>query len=48
MKKQIVFIEGKKVYLRPVLESDDKKEYLRWLNNYKINRYSNRLSWPTT
>lgn len=48
MKKQIVFIEGKKIYLRPVLESDDKKEYLRWLNNYKINRYSNRMSWPTT
>lgn len=48
MNSELIFIEGKKINLRPLLESDDSEEYLRWLNNPRTNRYSNRQAWPTT
>jgi RimJ/RimL family protein N-acetyltransferase len=44
-----VFIEGKKIYLRPLLKSDIRPDYLAWLNNPELTKYSSHFrTWPTT
>ena len=48
MTSELLFIEGKKINLRPIKESDIKQDYHRWLNDPKVNRFSNRQAWPTT
>lgn len=47
-KKDIVFIEGERIKLRPLFKKEFNAEYLSWLNDPEVNRYSNRRSAPTT
>ena len=43
------FLEGKKTFLRPLLKTDIRLEYLAWLNNPNLTKYSSHFrSWPTT
>ena len=35
-------LDGDKVYLRPLGNADISEQYLRWLNDEQINRYSER------
>lgn len=42
----LAYIVGQKVILRPLMEEDFTSEYLRWLNDPEINRYSQRRSFP--
>jgi len=45
---KLFFREGKITYLRPLLKSDIRSEYLSWLNNPELNKYSAHFrSWPT-
>jgi RimJ/RimL family protein N-acetyltransferase len=45
---KLYFREGKITYLRPLLESDLKVEYLSWLNNPELNKYSDSFrTFPT-
>ena len=47
-RSNIVFLEGKKVFLRPLLRRDIREEYLSWLNNPNLTQYSFRFrTWPT-
>ena len=47
-RSNIVFLEGKKVFLRPLLRRDIREEYLSWLNNPNLTQYSCRFrTWPT-
>ena len=47
-KKKLFFREGKITYLRPLLKSDLRLEYLAWLNDPSLNKYSSHFrSWPT-
>ena len=44
-----IFLEGKITYLRPLLKSDIRPEYLAWLNNPDLTKYSAHFrTWPTT
>lgn len=44
-----VFLEGSLLYLRPLLSTDIRPEYLAWVNNPKLTSYSSRFrSWPTS
>ena len=46
---KLFFREGKITYLRPLLKTDLRLEYLSWLNNPQLNEYSAHFrSWPTT
>ena len=40
------FIVGKRCYLRPLKQKDINSRYLSWLNDPKINFYSNRRFFP--
>jgi len=43
------FLEGKITYLRPLLKSDLRREYLAWLNNPNLTTYSSHFrTWPTS
>jgi ribosomal-protein-alanine N-acetyltransferase len=43
------FLEGKITYLRPLLKSDIRREYLSWLNNPELTTYSSHFrTFPTT
>ena len=45
---KLFFREGKITYLRPLLKSDIRLEYLSWLNNPELNKYSDHFrNWPT-
>ena len=47
-KRKLFFREGKITYLRPLLKSDLRLEYLAWLNDPNLNKYSSHFrSWPT-
>ena len=47
-KKNFFFREGKISYIRPLLKSDLRTEYLAWLNDPVLNKYSSNFrSWPT-
>ena len=46
---KLFFREGKITYLRPLLKTDIRLDYLSWLNNPQLNEYSAHFrSWPTT
>ncbi len=47
MKKKIVFLSGKRIYLRPLSDKEFTYEYLSWLNDPEVNRYSQRRRKPT-
>jgi RimJ/RimL family protein N-acetyltransferase len=42
------FLVGRKVVLRPLLPSDASAEYLAWINDAKVLRYSGRKAFPST
>ncbi len=44
----LVYIDGKRVLLRPLLEKDFTLEYLTWLNDPSINEYSQRHPFPAS
>jgi RimJ/RimL family protein N-acetyltransferase len=47
--EKLFFREGKITYLRPLLKRDLCPEYLAWLNNPDLNKYSSHFrTWPTT
>ena len=47
--EKLFFREGKITYIRPLLESDIRTNYLAWLNNPNLNKYSSHFrTWPTT
>jgi RimJ/RimL family protein N-acetyltransferase len=48
MKRDLVFLEGRKIYLRPFLEKDISTEYLRWINNHKISSHLEVSRFPSS
>lgn len=44
----LIYITGKRVILRPLLEEDFTLEYLNWLNDPFINEYSQRHPFPVS
>ena len=48
MSKEPVFIQGPRLVLRPLLERDFTDEYLSWLNDPEVNRFSRRRAYPTS
>ena len=44
---QLKFIQGRDVFLRPLIEEDYNERYLSWLNDPEVNRYSQRRFRPT-
>ena len=47
MTQTLCFLEGARLRLRPVLEEDYTDEYLRWLNDPEVNRWSQRRPFPS-
>ena len=47
-KNQLIYLEGKKIYLRPFLKKDLTKNYLRWINNYENNTFMEAGKFPTS
>lgn len=47
MTQTLRFLEGARLRLRPVLEEDYTDEYLGWLNDPEINRWSQRRAFPS-
>ncbi len=45
---KIPFLLGKNIYLRPLLEDDIGDNYLSWLNDPNVNKYSTRRYFPTS
>ena len=45
--RKIRFIEGRDIYLRPLLESDYTDQYLSWLNDPQVSFFTGRRFWPT-
>lgn len=48
MSAEPVFIKGERLILRPLLEEDFTSEYLSWLNDPEVNRFSRRRAYPTS
>lgn len=46
MSEKVVFIRGRRLTLRPVLEEDFGERYLRWLNDPEVNEHSQRRVAP--
>lgn len=47
--EKLYFREGKITYIRPLMEEDLRLEYLAWLNDPLLNKYSARFrTWPTS
>ncbi len=46
MSTELVFIKGERLILRPLLEEDFTAEYLSWLNDPEVNRFSQRRPYP--
>ncbi|HEY8274074.1 MAG TPA: GNAT family protein [Pseudolabrys sp.] len=47
-KLEPVFLNGEKIFLRPLLPSDGSDEYLSWINDPMVLRYSGRKAFPST
>lgn len=46
--EKLFFREGKITYLRPLMEQDLRLDYLAWLNDPQLNKYSSHFrTWPT-
>lgn len=43
-----VFLEGKRIYLRPLEEEDLKGHYVSWLNNEQVSLYNSHHTFPYT
>jgi len=43
---QIIYLEGKHIFLRPLLEKDFTIDYFKWLNDPFINEFSQRRPFP--
>ncbi len=41
------FLSGKRIGLRPLLRKDIGEDYVRWLNDPEVNRYSGRSRYPS-
>ena len=41
-----VFLEGKRIYLRPLEEKDLKDNYVSWLNDEQVNKYNSHHVFP--
>ena len=50
MKKHssLIFLEGKRVILRPMVQKDFSTEYLNWLNDPSLNIFSQRRPFPVS
>ena len=46
--KDTYFLKGKNIYLRPILFKDVNEEYIKWLNDSEVNKYSGRRFMPTS
>ena len=42
----LIYLTGKRVILRPLVEEDFTSEYLNWLNDPLVNKYSQRRPFP--
>lgn len=42
------FITGNKIYLRKLHETDANEEYLKWLNDYEVTKYTESRFYPNT
>lgn len=42
------FIEGNRIYLRPLQETDATEEYLKWLNDYEVVKYTESRFYPNS
>jgi len=47
-KSNLIYIKGKKVFFRPLLEDDFTLEYLNWLNDPEVNAFSQRRPFPVS
>ena len=45
--ESIVFIEGRSIYLRPLMPEDYNRNYLSWLNDPEVSYFTGRRFWPT-
>lgn len=45
---QIIFLEGERVYLRPLEQEDLTKEYVQWLNDTEVCRFNSHAVFPYT
>jgi ribosomal-protein-alanine N-acetyltransferase len=45
---KVAFIEGERVYLRPLERADLNERYLNWLNDAEVMRYMETGTFPTT
>ena len=41
-----VFLEGKRIYLRPIEENDLRGNYVSWLNDEEVNQYNSHHVFP--
>ena len=48
MKNKVIYIEGKKIYLRPFNEKDVNENYLKWINNQKLSNHIEANRFPNT
>jgi len=48
MTENLVFLESERLILRPLIEEDFSSEYLSWLNDPKINEFSQRRPFPVS
>jgi len=46
-KYKIVFLEGSRLFLRPLEEGDINRRYLSWLNDREVTRYMDAGAFPT-
>jgi ribosomal-protein-alanine N-acetyltransferase len=45
---QIVFLEGERIILRPLEQTDLTKEYIQWLNDAEVCRFNSHATFPYT
>ena len=48
MKHKVIFIEGKKIYLRPFNQKDVNQNYVKWINNQKLSNHLEANRFPNT
>jgi ribosomal-protein-alanine N-acetyltransferase len=46
--KDLVFLKGEKIYLRPLLESDVEGNYAKWLNDQEVVSFNSHGRFPYT
>lgn len=48
MKNKVIFIEGKKIYLRAFNEKDVNENYIKWINSQKLSNHIEANRFPNT